>query len=267
VLTAAPDSRWAGEAHVALGRQAEYARSYEEALEHLHHPSVALTDPDRRAQAALAASDALAMLDRFDAARESARRALELAEEPKRKLDSQRAVERTAILGRPALPIEVDAVLEGKDRTDLKPIKNADGQSEAVERLVCTPESGRIAWLEFFSADCPYCKKAYPSQVALANRLLDLGAEVYWIGIGDSETDTKEQARLHLEDHLKQYPRPGVVAMDADLKATFAAFAGQGTPWTVLIDETGTVRYADTYNEQRVRDKLKRMLGGDVFAD
>ncbi len=267
VLSAAPESRWAGEAHVALGRQAEYARSYEEALEHLHHPSVALTDPDRQAQAALAAADALAMLDRFDAARESARRALGLAEEPKRQLDAQRAVERTAILGRPAPPIEVDAVLEAKDRTNFKPVKETESGSETDERLICTPVPGRIAWLEFFSADCPYCKKAYPSQVALANRLLDLGMDVYWIGIGESETDTKEQARAHLEDHLEQYPRPGVVATDADLKTTFAAFEGQGTPWTVLIDESGTVRYADTYNEQGVRDKLTRMLGGDVLAD
>jgi thiol-disulfide isomerase/thioredoxin len=265
-----PKTRWAAEGHVAWGRQAEARGEWSEAVEHLDDPGIQALAPKRRAQAALAAGDALAMLDRFADARTRAATALEsatTADDQTLRREARTLSARLEILGLPAPPPRVAAAIQEPEISLFPPLSlgsvapaSAPGQASVSTPLDLPIPAGHVVWLDFFQTNCPHCEKTYPQVRTQSEEAVDNGVAVAWIGYDDS-ADPKSPPDLEpYRAYIRRYPRPGLVAVDFAHIATFAMFQGRGSPWTVLIDRKGLVRYCDVYNEVKVRDKLTQLL-------
>jgi len=265
-----PQTRWAGEGHVAWGRQAESAGQWEEALRHFDDPSVALVAPARRAQAGLAAAEALAMLDRFDESRHRASKALQSAPGSRLEGQARALLARLQPLGGPPPPIRLETVLDPSEAVSeanpdapskgSQPVQNTTNTAPTDSPTTLPLAPGRVTWINFFQTDCSHCEDAYPRQLAQAETALADGADVLWIGFDDSAPPEVPIPLAPYHTYLETHSLPGLVGLDLDHCATFRAFGGQGSPWSVLVDKEGLIRFNDVYNAIKVRDKLTQLL-------
>lgn len=261
-----PNTRWAAEGHVAWGRQAEARGKWSEAVEHLNAPGIQSLAPKRRAQADLAAGDALAMLDRFADARIRAATALEsatAADNRDLEREARTLSARLELLGLPAPLPRVAAVIQ-QPEIPVFALPNSPaappGQDSASPSVDLPIPTGCVVWLDFFQTTCPHCEKAYPQVKPQSEEAMANGVAVAWIGYDDSADRTSPPDLEPYRAYIRRYPRPGLVAVDFAHTTAFEMFQGRGSPWTVLIDRKGIVRYCDVYNEVKVRDKLTQLL-------
>jgi hypothetical protein len=258
ILVQWPESRSAGDAHVALGRQAEYQGQFDTAIEHFRHPSLEKLPPQRRALALLSLARSLINRDRFEEARAVVARVEPLTLDVTHRTEARGILYRLQILGKSAPPVIIREVLSKKNIEDdissdfkVSPIP-AGGN-------VLTPPIGQVVWINFFETTCPHSEKVYPQQSAQMEIARANGVFGMWIAC--TLRSSVSHSRQEFEHYLSKHPLPGIVAEDWNLAETFRAFSGRGTPWTVLIDRTGIVRYADIYQRERVEARLRDLLG------
>lgn len=148
-------------------------------------------------------------------------------------------VELLEVLGKPAPEIEVDGWIAG-DSLNLSELK------------------GKVVLLDMFQIICPGCEAAHPKIESLRERYADDGLEV--VGLAVAFEYESAQTPEKIKDYVTKKEFPFPTAIDHDLTATFRKFKAGGTPWTVLIDRNGTVRYASFFQEEEVEEKIKALL-------
>ncbi len=257
-----PNSVWAGESHIALGRQFESQGRFGDALQHLEHETIAEARAGRRAQALCSLGRIYAFYDQYDTARQAAQQAYSLTPDKHLRAEASKITERLALLGRPRPELPIDAQVTGAQ--NLASVLSAQAQrarSASAGQFLPPPPPGRVLWIEFYRPGCPYCRKAYPTQVRLAKEMLEQGVEVAWIATDPNKQEKEPLTAERVKKALAAEPRPGLVAVDREGKMSFRACHGLGTPWSVLVDRTGKVRYLDVFNEKELRDKVAQLLG------
>lgn len=258
ILAQWPTSRSAGEAHVALGRQAEYQGNYDVAIEHLQHPTLQGLPPQRRVMARLALARSLINRDRYREASEAVARIEHLTLDHQHRTEAQGILQRLQVLGSASPPIHVREILSNNDinihdTSDFN-ITPLDGGGQRI-----VPPAGQVVWINFIEITCPHSEKVYPQQAAQMEIARANGVLGIWIS--STLRSSVSHSRQEFEHYLSKHPLPGLVAEDWNFRETFRAFSGRGTPWTVLIDRTGIVRYADIYQRDRVEARLRDLLG------
>lgn len=143
--------------------------------------------------------------------------------------------------------------LLGNDAPGLTVSEWVNGDPVTLESL-----EGKVVLVDFFQIICPGCKRAKPLIEAMQKAYGDQGLAVVGVAVAFEEEahQQPEQIRSYVETTGYDWP----VGIDQDLKATFADFRAQGSPWTVLIDRSGTVRYASFFNEDDIADRIEDLL-------
>jgi thiol-disulfide isomerase/thioredoxin len=185
----------------------------------------------------------LAMQKVEDSEYDEARRLLtELKEspiDPRAGAQAGQFLERIGLLGRPAPALDVSEWVAGT--------------AQSLDKL-----KGKVVLLDVFQIICPGCEAAHPQIVQLAKDYRDSGLEVVGLAVAFELQDSQQPEAIRKYVSDKEFPYP--VAIDRDLTTTFEEYDAGGTPWTVLIDRQGTVRYASVFNQGQVERLVKQLL-------
>ena len=120
---------------------------------------------------------------------------------------------------------------------------------------------GKVVLLDIFQIICPGCHRAYPQITRMQKEYRESGLEVVGLAVAFEfhDVQTPEQIRRYVE--RMKYPYP--VAIDRDLISTFRRYGARGTPFAVLIDRTGRIRYLDFFRTDRVESMIRKLLAED----
>lgn len=259
ILTHWPQSYWAGQSRIALARQDLQEGRYAGAIAYLSHQTVFFTPPARQSQAWITAAEAYIGLEDYENARAAARRVSRPGATGAQREAGEGLLDRLRALGAPAPELQFEALAQdASSRLEFQTLGLSPRSGPDGRPALALPRGG-VHLLLFYRIQCPYCRRAYPRQVRFTDEIIAQGGAVCWIASdpGRHEPLTLEAVR----EDLAQYPRPGFVALDRDLGKTFRDCAGRATPWAVLVDRAGRVRYTNTWNERNLRDKLTQLLG------
>lgn len=121
---------------------------------------------------------------------------------------------------------------------------------------------GKVVLLDIFQIICPGCHAAHPEIVRMQKRYADLGFDV--LGLAVAFEYESVQTPKHIRDYVarKEYPYP--VAIDKGLTNTFRRYRSRGTPYTVLIDRQGRIRYLDFFRLNRVEALVQQLLNEEA---
>lgn len=121
---------------------------------------------------------------------------------------------------------------------------------------------GKVVLLDIFQIICPGCHAAHPKIVRMQKRYKDDGLEVLGLAVAFElhGAQTPEKIRRYVDQ--KAYPYP--VALDKGLIETFRRYGARGTPYTVLIDRQGRIRYLDFFRLETVESTIRQLLNEDV---
>ena len=117
---------------------------------------------------------------------------------------------------------------------------------------------GKVVLIDFFQIICPGCNDAKPKIAAMQEKYGDQGLETIGLAVAFELHDSQKPDRV--KSHLAENPYSYPVAIDKDQEKTFEAYRAMGTPWTILIDREGTVRYASFFREGTVEEKIQQLL-------
>lgn len=116
--------------------------------------------------------------------------------------------------------------------------------------------TGKVALLEFFEVGCPDSGESHEQIVALRDRYAAEGLVVVSIAssveVEHSVSDTR--------NYVKDAEMTHVVGIDLDRRKSFDAFRGQDTPWIVLLDRRGKVRFLNVFEGKPVEERIKALL-------
>ena len=143
------------------------------------------------------------------------------------------------LLGQPAPKLDLSEWINDKPKT--------------LDKL-----KGKVVLLDIFQIICPGCHMAHPRIVEFQKRYGKQGLEVLGIAVAFEYQSAQRPDRIKKYVKANAYPYP--VAIDRNMTATFRKYQSGGTPWTVLIDRDGKVRYADFFREQKIEAKIKKLL-------
>jgi len=208
--------------------------------------------------ACLALARSLINVDRFDQARKEAIRVEQLTMDAQHRMEARGILARLELLGKAAPKIRVSEILSNNEIGD-NPSTEFNLSGDSVNGWLIKPLPGEVVWINFFEITCPHSEKAYPLQAAQMEMARANGVLGIWIG--STLRSSVSHSRQEFEQYLQKHSLPGIVAEDWKLKEVFQAFSGRGTPWSVLIDRKGIVRYADIYQRERVEARLRELLG------
>ncbi|MCZ6680941.1 MAG: TlpA disulfide reductase family protein [Candidatus Poribacteria bacterium] len=105
---------------------------------------------------------------------------------------------------------------------------------------------------------CPGCKASHPKIVELQKKYADQGFELISLAVA-FELQHVQQPKDIL-DYVENGDFPYRVAIDKDLTRTFEKYQSGGTPYTILIDRQGNVRYLDFFRLEVVEDRIQKLL-------
>ncbi|MCI0694826.1 tetratricopeptide repeat protein [candidate division KSB1 bacterium] len=117
---------------------------------------------------------------------------------------------------------------------------------------------GKVVLLDIFQIICPGCHRAHPEIARMQKRYANRGFEV--LGLAVAFEYESVQTPRHIRDYVtrKEYPYP--VAIDKGLTETFRRYRSRGTPFTVLIDRKGRIRYLDFFRLNQVEATVQQLL-------
>ena len=120
---------------------------------------------------------------------------------------------------------------------------------------------GKVVLLDIFQIICPGCHMAHPKIVQMMNRYQDQGLQVLGLAVAfeHQSVQAPEDIRRFVND--KAYPYP--VAIDHQLTDTFRRYRAGGTPYAVLIDRAGRVRYLDFFRQDLLEPLIQQLLKED----
>jgi peroxiredoxin len=117
---------------------------------------------------------------------------------------------------------------------------------------------GKVVLLDLFQIICPGCVRARPDINRLYKTYRDKGLEA--VGVAVAFEHHTAQTSTMIRDYVKQEDFSYPVAMDRDLIKTFRRYRAKGTPFAVLIDRTGAVRYLDFFDVDRIEPLVRQLL-------
>ena len=117
---------------------------------------------------------------------------------------------------------------------------------------------GKVVLLDIFQIICPGCHRAHPEIVRMRKRYAERGFEV--LGLAVAFELESIQTPAHIRAYVKREKYPYPVAIDQALMDTFRRYRSRGTPFSVLIDRRGRIRYLDFFRLGRVESLVKRLL-------
>ena len=117
---------------------------------------------------------------------------------------------------------------------------------------------GKVVLLDIFQIICPGCHKAHPEIVRMQKQYKKDGFEVLGLAVAFElySAQTPEKIRRYVD--RKAYPYP--VALDRGLIETFRRYGARGTPYTVLIDRQGRIRYLNYFRLAAVESTIRELL-------
>ncbi len=133
-------------------------------------------------------------------------------------------------------------------------------------RLDLSDLRGQVVYLFFFQSWCPGCHAhGFPTLQALEERYRDHD-EVFFVAVQTVfegfATNTKERAIQDLEDYGLAIPLAHDAGEDGP-SAFMRAYRTGGTPWTVIIDRDGVVRWNGfQIDEEQGTKIIESLLGG-----
>jgi thiol-disulfide isomerase/thioredoxin len=185
--------------------------------------------------------DAMSRADRSDyaGARELLSSLAENAGDSRLAQYAKDRLEALKLFGKPAPALAVSEWVGGK-KGDLAALK------------------GKMVLLVFFQADNASWEDAR-GQVAelLATHQ---GAGLSGVGIAIPADASDEQSLAAIRTHVKETAIAYPVGVDRGERETFNAYGGGGTPWTVLLDSAGNIRYMDLFEKDAVEGVIKGLL-------
>ncbi|MBI1925040.1 tetratricopeptide repeat protein [Candidatus Poribacteria bacterium] len=142
-------------------------------------------------------------------------------------------------LGKPALPLEVSEWIKGT------PIRLEDLK-------------GKVVMVDVFQIICPGCQASHPHIVELQKKYADKGFELISLAVA-FELQHIQQPK-DMREYVEKGDFPYRVAIDKDLTRTFETYHAGGTPYTILMDRKGNVRYLDFFRLDKVEDRIQKLL-------
>ncbi len=135
-----------------------------------------------------------------------------------------------------------------------------------IPRLDISDLRGQVVYLFFFQSWCPGCHAhGFPTLQALEQRYRDndqvffVAVQTVFEGFG---TNTKERAIQDLEDYDLAIPLAHDAGEDGP-SAFMRSYRTGGTPWTVIIDRRGVVRWNGfQIDEERGTKMIESLLDG-----
>ena len=97
----------------------------------------------------------------------------------------------------------------------------------------------------------------------MRERYADRGFEV--IGLAVAFEYESVQTPKHIRDYVERKDYPYTVAIDKGLTETFRRYRSRGTPYTVLIDRKGRVRYLDFFRLNQVEATVQKLLDEEAL--
>ena len=199
---------------------------------------------ERASVALLSAAGLAARVGDYDVAEQSLGSARGQTRDPKllQSIDAEMA--RLSVrLGKPAPALAVDEWVRGRPTT--------------LDEL-----KGKVVLLDIFQIICPGCHRAHPEIVRMQRQYEEDGFEVLGLAVAFElhGAQTPEKIRRYVD--RKAYPYP--VALDKGLIETFQRYGARGTPYTVLIDRQGRIRYLDFFRLGSVESMIRQLLNEDV---
>ena len=117
---------------------------------------------------------------------------------------------------------------------------------------------GKVVLLDIFQIICPGCHAAHPEIVRMQKRYAGRGFEV--LGVAVAFEYESIQTPRHIRNYVDRMAYPYPVAIDKGLIETFRGYRAHGTPYTVLIDRQGRIRYLDFFRLGRVESMVQQLL-------
>ncbi len=199
---------------------------------------------ERASVALLSAAGLAARVGDYDVAERSLESARGQTRDPEllQSIDAEMA--RLSVrLGKPAPALAVDEWVRGRPTT--------------LDEL-----KGKVVLLDIFQIICPGCHRAHPEIVRMQKQYEEDGFEVLGLAVAFElhGAQTPEKIRRYVD--RKAYPYP--VALDKGLIETFQRYGARGTPYTVLIDRQGRIRYLDFFRLAAVESTIRELLHEDV---
>lgn len=122
---------------------------------------------------------------------------------------------------------------------------------------------GKVVLLDIFQIICPGCHAAHPEIVRMRERYADRGFEV--IGLAVAFEYESVQTPKHIRNYVERKDYPYAVAIDKGLTETFRRYRSRGTPYTVLIDRKGRIRYLDFFRLHQVEATVQQLLDEEAL--
>lgn len=147
----------------------------------------------------------------------------------------QKNLERLDLVGQEAAPLVVETWLRGEP-VDVDSLR------------------GNVVLLWFFATWCPHCKQTMPEIADLLERFSGLPFRV--VGItNNTRGQTTEIAKVFVEQPQWRISYPTAVDLAG---ATSMSYSAMAVPAAVLVDKTGTIRWADhpTYLQESMIESL-----------
>lgn len=120
---------------------------------------------------------------------------------------------------------------------------------DRTESLSLADYEGKVVYLYFFQAWCPGCHShGFPTLNAVKEQFAG-NDDVAFVAIQTVfegfDSNTLEAAEKTAERHGLDFPVGHDVGPDGNRSQTMQDYRSGGTPWTVLIDKNGNVRFND----------------------
>ncbi len=201
-------------------------------------------DTEQASVALLSAAGLCARIGDYDVAERSLESARGHTRDPKllQSIDAEMA-RMSVRVGKPAPALAVDDWARGHPTT--------------LDEL-----RGKVVLLDIFQVICPGCHKAHPEIARMQKQYEEDGLEVLGLAVAFElhSAQTPEKIRRYVDRKASPYP----VALDKGLIETFRLYGARGTPYTVLIDRQGRIRYLDFFRLATVESTVRELLREDV---
>ena len=136
---------------------------------------------------------------------------------------------------------------------------NVGDQAPNFELKMANGETFKLAdhigkkpiYLMFWATWCPACKREIPSWKKLYE---ELNQDVTFLGVNIGVDNNMKNVRWYQNKHQLPYP----LALDEGTVIS-KQYGLKGTPWQVLIDKTGKVRYIGNRTLTQLGQNLKEL--------
>jgi thiol-disulfide isomerase/thioredoxin len=131
---------------------------------------------------------------------------------------------------------------------------------KTIDDVTPTVELGKVNYLFFFQSWCPGCHShGFPTLVIMKKKFPDVNFIAVQTVFEGFSTNTKERARADVKSFGLDIP-VGHNGTEGKPSPLMRAYRAGGTPWTVIIDKQGIVRFNGFRLQTKQGEELLNML-------